>query len=123
MKHETIYNLYRVCCKKNWFSSGTNEQYMKLFDMNCNKASIHELSIMIWMATDHGWTLKSVEDFLKQYQGLVDESNRIYGLAEEMQEKALWTDDTDERRALIEEAENLMDKGCELIEAARDLLD
>lgn len=44
--------LYKACNKYHWFTCGDNIQYIKLFDLNKNGASIEELALAIYMCSD-----------------------------------------------------------------------
>lgn len=51
MRLFTNYGLKHACIKYNWFTGGSNEQYSKLFEMNNDGASLHELALIIWLCT------------------------------------------------------------------------
>ena len=46
------YELRALCIRENWFHSGTNEQYEKLFQLNEAGASVDVLAALIWTCTD-----------------------------------------------------------------------
>ena len=46
------YELRELCIRENWFHSGTNEQYEKLFFLNQSGASVEVLAALIWTCTD-----------------------------------------------------------------------
>lgn len=45
-------DLRNLCIKNDWFTCGSNEQYEKLFESNRLGASIHDITIIIWLCTD-----------------------------------------------------------------------
>lgn len=48
--------LRSLCIKNNWFTSGTNSQYEKLFQLNEENAPIQDLALVIWVcSTDWEW--------------------------------------------------------------------
>lgn len=49
MTNET---LREICINNDWFASGTNSQYDKLFDMNERNCSVDELVLMIWLCSN-----------------------------------------------------------------------
>lgn len=51
MKLFTDYGLRHTCIKYDWFTAGSNEQYSKLFELNNDGASLHELALIIWLCT------------------------------------------------------------------------
>ena len=44
--------LRSLCIRKDWFSSGTNEQYYKMFEANENGRAIKDIALMIWLCTE-----------------------------------------------------------------------
>ena len=40
-----------LCIQEDWFTSGTNSQYEKLFDLNREGASLEELALVIWICS------------------------------------------------------------------------
>lgn len=46
------YELRALCIRENWFHSGTNEQYEKLFQLNETGAPVETLAVLIWTCTD-----------------------------------------------------------------------
>lgn len=40
-----------LCIRENWFTSGTNSQYEKLFDLNREGASLEDLALVIWLCS------------------------------------------------------------------------
>lgn len=44
--------LRKLCIDNNWFSSGDNEQYHRLFYANENGFSIGEIATIIWVCSD-----------------------------------------------------------------------
>ena len=45
--------LRQLCIKNNWFTSGTNKQYEKLFIANEECATIKEIATIIWLCSDN----------------------------------------------------------------------
>lgn len=43
--------LRQMCIDNDWFTSGTNEQYSRLFTLNENGASIDTLATAIWLCS------------------------------------------------------------------------
>lgn len=48
----TTEDLWILCNQENWFTSGTNSQYEKLFDLNREGASLEDLALVIWLCSD-----------------------------------------------------------------------
>lgn len=46
------YSLRAICIRKHWFTSGTNEQYEKLFYANQNGYTLDEIATIIWVCSD-----------------------------------------------------------------------
>ena len=44
-------DLWVLCNQENWFTSGTNSQYEKLFDLNREGASLEDLALVIWLCS------------------------------------------------------------------------
>lgn len=51
MSNEQLRNL---CINNNWFTSGTNSQYEKLFQLNEENAPVQDLALVIWVCSE-GW--------------------------------------------------------------------
>lgn len=45
-------SLIKFCVQKNWFTCGTCEQYMKMFDMNREKKPLEEIALVIWLCSE-----------------------------------------------------------------------
>lgn len=43
--------LREFCTRKNWFTSGSCEQYRKMFDMNRDKKPLEEIALVIWLCS------------------------------------------------------------------------
>jgi len=43
--------LRELCIQNNWFTSGSSNQYAKLFDSYYNDSSIEDVSLIIWLCT------------------------------------------------------------------------
>lgn len=57
--------LRKLCIENDWFTSGTNEQYNKLFDCNSSeKASVEEIAAIIWVCSDD--TKEHICDILRE---------------------------------------------------------
>lgn len=61
------FSRYRNCCiRNNFFASGTNEQYMKVYQlMKEGGITLHDLSLATWLCTD-GYTLEQIKGVLRQ---------------------------------------------------------
>ncbi len=44
-------DLRELCIRKNWFTMGCSEQYMRMFDMNKEKRPLEEITVAIWLCT------------------------------------------------------------------------
>lgn len=47
-----VLGLRQLCIKNNWFTSGSNEQYEKLFYANENGCPIKEIATIIWLCSN-----------------------------------------------------------------------
>ena len=45
-------HLRSLCIRKNWFTSGSNEQYDKLFYANEHGCTIEEIATIIWLCSE-----------------------------------------------------------------------
>lgn len=43
--------LRALCIRENWFTSGSIEQYERMFERNKQGATLNELSIIIWICS------------------------------------------------------------------------
>ena len=57
--------LYYLCNKYQWFTSGDNRQYMLLFKLNKDGASLEKLTTIIWICSV-GYDEQNILKILKQ---------------------------------------------------------
>lgn len=60
------YDLRKACIDNDWFNSGTNSQYMKMFQMNENGATLDEIAAVIWVCTDTEESNVTLDDIKAQ---------------------------------------------------------
>ena len=63
--------LYRLCNRENYFTCGSNRQYDRMFTISTDpKFSVREVAILIFMCSDDGADLDTIE---KQVQEIYDD--------------------------------------------------
>lgn len=69
--------LRTLCIRNHWFSSGSNAQYEKLFQVNSEESNLEELALIIWLCTDTQtpkkdetvWTRETIKAALEKATG------------------------------------------------------
>lgn len=69
----TNQKLRELCIENNWFTSGDNEQYAKLFDYNYSGAFISQLACMIWICSPYA----ELEDITRKLEEAEEEHQKI----------------------------------------------
>ena len=66
----TSYELRKLCIENNWFTSGTNKQYEKMFEYNNSIKlkptldELHTLAYLIWICSSNTTQVEIVEKLI-----------------------------------------------------------
>lgn len=80
--------LYKLCNKHNWFTAGSTNQYMELFDLVDAKATTHEIALVIWICSDRDrWSVEEIQKILdeKMFCAVLRGETHYIGEYEEVQ--------------------------------------
>lgn len=75
-------DLRSLCIRKNWFTMGCCEQYMRMFDMNKEKRPLEEIAVAIWLcSTDvsRDEVQKELESLHENYLMMLGEMQQAQG--------------------------------------------
>lgn len=75
-------DLRSLCVRKNWFTCGSCEQYMKMFDMNQEKKPLEEIALVIWLCSKNvtrEGVQKALEVLHEDYLTYLDEIQQAEG--------------------------------------------
>ena len=67
--HTTTDAIYAMCNEHNLFTNGDTLQYTRMFDRarECDKNTLHDVAVMIWICSDVTNTLEYIEELLNEY--------------------------------------------------------
>ena len=75
-------DLRRLCIRKDWFTCGTCEQYMKMFDLNKEQRPIEEVALAIWLCckdVSREEVTKELESLHEDYLMMLGEMQQAEG--------------------------------------------
>lgn len=75
-------DLRSLCVRKNWFTCGSCEQYMKMFDMNKEKKPLEEIALVIWLCSKEvtrDEAQKELESLHEDYLMMFGEMQQAHG--------------------------------------------
>lgn len=64
MKFYNVSRYRSVCIRHDFFTSGTNSQYEKAFELLRTGATLHDLTLVTWLCSS-GYTYDEVQKILK----------------------------------------------------------
>lgn len=64
---DRVSKLYELCNKKQYFTSGSNSQYDKLFYMANNGGSLYDLALIIWLCSNNVSSIPELQKEMLDY--------------------------------------------------------
>ena len=91
--------MYKLCNRHSWFTAGSTNQYMELFDLVDAKASIHDMAMVIWICSDRDrWSIEEIQKLLDEKLYCAMLNGEIHYIAE-FEEVRKFIDEESERDA------------------------
>ena len=76
-------DLRRLCIRKDWFTCGTCEQYMKMFDLNKEQRPIEEVALAIWLCCKDVSREEITKELCGRIEACLAAGQELHGRGEE----------------------------------------